>query len=141
MEETIASASFQQRLVASLLGAFGLLAVVLASVGLYASMAYSVSRRTRELGVRMALGANRSDVGRLVLGNALRLTAVGIAVGLALAAGATRLFASLLFGVKATDPAIFGGVVLLLSAIALLASYLPARRAAQLDPLEALRCE
>lgn len=141
MEETIASASFQQRLVASLLGAFGLLAVVLASVGLYASMAYSVSRRTRELGVRMALGANRSDVGRLVLGNALRLTAVGIAVGLALAAGATRLFASLLFGVKATDPAIFGGVVLLLAAIALLASYMPARRAAQLDPLEALRCE
>ncbi|HEU5450433.1 MAG TPA: ABC transporter permease [Terriglobales bacterium] len=141
MEETIQAASFQQRLSASLLGAFGLLAVVLASVGLYASMAYSVSRRTRELGVRMALGASRRDVGRLVLGNALRLTGVGVAIGLLLAAGATRLFASLLFGVSAGDPAIFGGVVALLAAIALIAAYLPARRAAQLDPLQALRCE
>jgi macrolide transport system ATP-binding/permease protein len=141
LRESISSASFQQELVASLLGVFGALALLLASVGMYSSMAYSVSRRTRELGVRMALGATRGDVARLILVNAARLTGVGIAIGIAMTAAATRLFSSLLFGVKATDPVIFASVVLLLAVIALLAGYLPARRAARLDPLAALRCD
>jgi len=141
LEEHVRSASFQQRLAASLLSAFGALALVLASVGLYATMSYSVSRRTRELGARLAMGATRADIMRLVLRDAWRVTAIGVAIGLALSVGAAQLFSSLLVGVGPVDPATFAGVAILLSVIATLASYVPARRAAALDPLKALRYE
>ena len=141
LKDSIASASLQQKLPASLLTAFGALALLLASVGLYGAMAYSVSRRTRELGIRMALGATRGEIARLILGSALRITAAGIVIGTPLAAGTARLFSSLLFGVGPTDPGLFAAVIVLLGTIALIASYAPARRAARLDPLQALHYE
>jgi predicted permease len=141
LEDHIQSASFQQRLGASLLSAFGALAVLLASIGLYATIAYSVSRRTRELGARLAMGATRRDIMRLVLTQAVRVTAIGLAIGLGLAIGAAQLFSTLLVGVRPVDPATLIAVTLLLSGIAIVASYVPARRAARLDPLQALRYE
>ena len=141
LEDHVQSASFQQRLAASLLSAFGGLAVLLASIGLYATIAYSVSRRTRELGARLAMGATGRDITRLVLGQAVRLTVIGLAIGLGLAIGAAQLFATLLVGIKPADPVTIGAVTVLLSAIAIVASYVPARRAARLDPLQALRYE
>ena len=141
LEEHIQSASFQQRLGASLLSAFGVLAVLLASIGLYATIAYSVSRRTRELGARLAMGATRGDIMRLVLTQAVRVTAIGLAIGLGLAIAAAPLFGTLLVGVSTVDPATLIAVTLLLSGIAIVASYVPARRAARLDPLQALRYE
>ncbi|HVN08973.1 MAG TPA: ABC transporter permease [Patescibacteria group bacterium] len=141
LKENITAASFQQKLAASLLGVFGGMALLLASVGLYGTMAYSVARRTHEMGVRMALGASRRAISRLVVTNALRITAVGIVAGTALAVVATRLISKLLFGVQPTDPASFGGVILLMAVIAVVASVIPARRAARLDPMAALRDE
>jgi predicted permease len=139
LAQHVRAASFQQRLAAALLSVFGALALLLASVGLYATVAYSVSRRTRELGARLALGATRRDITQLIVFQAARTAAVGLAIGLILAMGAAQLFASLLVGVRPVDPPILGGVTLLLSATALFASYVPARRAARLDPLDALR--
>ena len=124
-----------------MLSVFGGLALLLATVGLYASMAYTVSRRTRELGARLALGATPTDITRLVLGQAFRLIGTGVAIGLALALGAAQLFSSLLFGVRPFDLATFAGVAALLAAVAAIASYLPARRASRLDPLTALRVD
>ncbi len=141
LEDHVQSASFQQRLAASLLTAFGVLALLLASIGLYATIAYSVSRRTRELGARLAMGATRGDITRLVLGQALRVTTIGLVIGLALAIAAAQLFRTLLVGVQPIDPATLVGVTVLLSAITIVASYVPARRAARLDPLQALRYE
>ena len=141
LQRAMVAAFFQQRLAAALLTAFGVLAVVLASVGLYASMSYAVARRTRELGIRVALGATRRDIARLIAGRALRITAVGVIAGTVMAAAGTRLFAGLLFGVTPTDPATFGAVVLLLVVVALVASAVPARRAASLNPVEALHHE
>ncbi len=110
-------------------------------VGIYGVISYVVSQRTREIGVRMALGADRRDVRQMVLRQGMILAGIGVVVGLVAAAGLTRLMSSLLYGVEATDPVTFGAVAALLIAVALVASYLPALRASRTDPLEALRFE
>jgi predicted permease len=141
MAELLRTSLFPARMGAILLGVFGLLALVLASVGLYGVMAYSVSRRTREIGIRMALGAQSGDVLRLVLRESLMLVAVGVLLGLIVAFAATRLLAGFLYGVSPTDPAAFIGIAALLAVVALIASLVPARRAAKVDPLVAFRYE
>ncbi|HEV2736269.1 MAG TPA: ABC transporter permease, partial [Longimicrobiaceae bacterium] len=132
---------FPQRLAATLIGAFGLLGLALAAVGIYGVLSFHVGQRTQEIGVRLALGAAAGDVVRMVLRQGLRLVAVGVALGLAAALAATRLLTGLLHGVSATDPATFLAVPALLAAVALLASWLPARRAARVDPMTALRTD
>jgi len=124
-----------------LLGVFGSVALLLAVIGLAGVVSYSVSQRTNEIGVRMALGANRFSVVRLIVRQGMRLTLIGMAIGLALAFAATRLLAGLLYGIKPADPATFAGVSVLLAAVALLSCYIPARRAASTDPTNALRAE
>jgi len=126
---------------AILLGSLGLLALVLASVGVYGVMAYSVSQRTRELGIRMALGAQGSEVLRLVLRQGMLLAAIGLIIGLIAAFSSTRLASTLLYGVNPSDPLIFSGVTVLLAAAAFAACYFPARRALKIDPVIALRFE
>jgi putative ABC transport system permease protein len=132
---------FPARAFATLLSAFGLLALSLAAIGIFGVMSYSVSQRTREIGVRMALGAGAKDIFKLIVGRGLLLTLIGVGVGLALAIVGTRLISSLLYSVSAIDPLAFGGVTLLLVAVAFLACYFPARRAMKTDPMTALRCE
>jgi macrolide transport system ATP-binding/permease protein len=129
------------RIQAVLVGGFGLLALMLASLGLYGVLSYSVAQRTQEIGIRMALGATESDVLRLVIGQGGRLVAIGIALGWAGALAATRVLKSFLYGVSATDPLTFIAVVMLLTFVALFACWIPARRATRVDPLVALRCE
>jgi macrolide transport system ATP-binding/permease protein len=132
---------FRNRFQAAMIGGFGLLALALASVGLYGALSYSVAQRTQEIGVRMALGARTGDVLRLVVGQGVRLIAIGLALGLAGALAAARVLKSLLYGVSLTDPLTFVGIPLLLLVVALLACWIPARRATKVDPLVALRCE
>jgi putative ABC transport system permease protein len=127
--------------VAAMMAAIGLIALVLACVGVYGVMSYSVSERTHEMGIRMAMGATSSSINRLVVGNGMWLTFIGIGIGLPLAFALARAMSSLLFGVTATDPFTFIGLPLILAAVAALASYLPARRAMRVDPLTALRYE
>jgi predicted permease len=127
------------RIAAALFAIFGGLALLLAVVGLYGVVSYSVSQQTREIGIRLALGADRHDIVRLVVGRGLLLTGTGVAAGLALAFVATGVLSSLLFGVGSHDPATFAGVSILFAAVALVASYIPARRASRVDPVVALR--
>ncbi len=131
----------QERLFAKLAGLFGALGLTLACVGLYGIIAYSANRQTHEIGIRMALGARRGDVLRMVLGQGFKLAMVGIAIGFAAASALARFLSSLLYGVKPTDPLTFIAVSLILTAVALLASYIPAHRATKVDPMEALRYE
>jgi putative ABC transport system permease protein len=124
-----------------LLGLFATLALLLASVGIYGVRSYSVAQRTREIGIRIALGARRADVLQMTVKQGLRLVSAGMLLGLAAAFLLTRVLASLLFGISATDPVTFIGISLVLLAVAILASYLPALRATKVDPITALRAQ
>jgi predicted permease len=139
--EQAAQSLAQERLFAALLSFFGLLALLLAALGLYGVMAHSVAQRTQEIGIRVALGAQPRDVLRLVIGQGMRLVVPGVVIGLAGAYAATRLITSFLYGVSAADWPTYGLIAALLLAVALLACWVPARRAAKVDPLVALRCE
>jgi putative ABC transport system permease protein len=141
LDEIVNDAVAPRRLITHLLGVFSSFALALASLGLYGVIAYSVSQRTQEIGIRLAIGAQRSDVLRLVVGEGFRMAAAGVVVGVVAALALSRLLASLLFGVTATDPLIFSISASVLSSVALLACYIPARRAAKVDPMVALRCE
>jgi predicted permease len=131
----------QERLVASLSGIFGLMALLLTSIGLYGLMAYAVIRRTSEIGIRMALGAERNSIARMIVGETMTLVLIGVALGLPAAIFASRLISSQLFGLRPGDPLTFSAACLLLTLVAVAASYLPARRAASIEPMRALRTE
>ncbi len=137
LDEALSEKSIQSQLI----GAFGLLALLLATIGLYGAISYSVAQRTQEIGVRMALGAPGDAILRMVIGQGLKLVTLGLVIGLAVAFAATRALKSLLYGVSATDPLTFIAVTLLLGVVTLLACWIPARRATKVDPMVALRCE
>jgi predicted permease len=141
MNEVVGEEVAQRRMGMTLLAAFAALALLLSSLGIYGVLSYAVTQRTQEIGIRMALGAGRQDVLRLVMADGLRLATAGVAIGLGVSFALTRLMTGLLFGVSASDPITLAGVTLLLTAVALLACYIPARRAAKVDPLIALRYE
>jgi ABC-type antimicrobial peptide transport system permease subunit len=141
MEQIVSNAISRPRLYAVLLGIFAGVAVALTTIGIYGVMAYLVAQRTREIGIRMALGAERADVMSLVLAQSVGVTVVGVVLGLAGAAAMTRYLHGMLFGLTPLDPATFFVVSLLFVLVAALASYVPARRATHVDPLAALRCE
>jgi len=141
MNEILAEEVAQRRIGMTLLAAFASLALALASLGIYGVLSYSVAQRTQEIGVRMTLGAGRKDVLRMVLADGMRLAAAGVAIGLGVSFALTRLMAGLLFGVSASDPRTLAGVTLLLIVVALVACFIPARRATKVDPMVALRVE
>jgi ABC-type antimicrobial peptide transport system permease subunit len=139
MEKTVADSISNKRFTMTLLGVFALLALLLACIGIYGVLSYMVGQRTKEIGVRLALGAQKFDVLRMVLKDGARMTLAGILIGLIGSLALTRLMGTMLYGVRPTDPLTFISVAALLAAIALLACYVPARRAMKVDPMEALR--
>ena len=141
MDDVFAEAIGRPRLLAQLLGIFAGLAILLAAIGSYGVLSYMVTERRREIGIRMALGADRGSVLRMVLSQGLRLTLVGVVAGLAAAFAMNRVLASLLFGVRPSDPVTIASVVTLIGAVALVACYLPARVATRVDPMIVLREE
>jgi ABC-type lipoprotein release transport system permease subunit len=141
MDGIISTSLASRRFTMILLAVFAALALALASIGIYGVISYGVTRRTHEIGIRMAHGAQKSDILRVVIGQGLRLALIGVTIGITGAIGLTRFLASLLYGVKPTDPLTFTGVSFALTGVALLASYIPARRATKVDPMAALRCE
>jgi ABC-type antimicrobial peptide transport system permease subunit len=141
LAQAVSRSLWRQRLQGQVLGTFATLALLLAAVGIYGVISYAVAQRTRELGVRMALGATRGQVLGLVLGQGLRLAVAGVAIGIVAALALSRVVASLLYGVSATDLATFVGVPVALALIAMLATLVPARRATRVDPVVAMRTE
>jgi ABC-type antimicrobial peptide transport system permease subunit len=141
MDEIVVRSTARDSFNMMLLSIFGGVALVLAAIGIYGLMAYSVQQRTQEMGIRMALGADRATIRKLVVWQGMRLAVVGVILGIGAAFGLTRLIASFLFGVKAWDPMVFVTVPVILTAVALLAVWLPASRASKLDPMQALRVE
>jgi putative ABC transport system permease protein len=141
VKEIVSQGLWAPRMGAGLLTVFGGLALILAAVGVYGVLSYSVSQQTREIGIRMSLGAQQNQVLRLVIGQGIRLAVAGLALGLLVAFALTRVLSSLLFGVSTHDPVTFGGVSLVLVSVAILACYIPARRATRVDPIIALRYE
>ena len=141
MNDVVAGANARPRFTLVLLMTFATVALVLAAVGIYGVISYAVSRRTHEIGVRIALGATPAMVVRLVIGQALKVVGSGVLVGIAGALVVTRLMTTLVFGVRVTDPLTYVGATVLLTAVAVLASYIPARRATRIDPLGAMRSE
>jgi putative ABC transport system permease protein len=141
MSQVLSGSIAQQRFITTLMGLFASLALLLTAVGLYGVLSYQVSQRTQEIGIRMALGAQTKDVIRLVVGQGMKLTVIGVLIGLAAAMAMTRLMSSFLFGVSANDTVTFVAVSILLAAVSLLACYIPARRATKVDPMVALRYE
>ncbi|MFY9907554.1 MAG: FtsX-like permease family protein, partial [Terriglobales bacterium] len=141
MQELIANSVQRRRFSMLLLAIFAGVAMVLAAIGLYGVMSYSVAQRTKEIGIRMALGARRPDVVALVVKQGMALVLAGIVAGTVLSLAMTRLMAGMLFGISATDPLTFVGVAMLLGVVAFFANYLPARRGASVDPMVALRYE
>jgi putative ABC transport system permease protein len=141
VEQALAELDRPRKFQAQLIGAFAVTALLLAALGLYGLMSYLVAQRMKEIGIRVALGARRRDVLKLVIRQGMAVALIGVSIGLAVALAVTRLMKSLLFGVTATDPATFAGVAALLTAVALLACYIPARRATRVDPTVALRRE
>jgi putative ABC transport system permease protein len=139
LDKNVADSISNKRFTMTLLGAFALLALLLASIGIYGVLSYMVGQRSKEIGVRMALGAQKVDVLSMILKDGARMTLVGIILGLAGAMALTRLMRTMLYGVSSTDPLTFISVAALLGAIAMLACYVPARRAMKVDPMEALR--
>jgi putative ABC transport system permease protein len=141
LTKTLAGQVAEPRLYALLLGVFAVIALALAAVGTYSVIAYSVAQRTREIGVRMALGAQTGAVLKMIVGQGMKLVVSGVALGLTASLGLTRLISNMLFGVSAVDPLTFVVITLLLTFVALLACWIPARRATKVDPMTALRCE
>jgi putative ABC transport system permease protein len=139
MEHIVAEAVARQRFSTLLLGIFAGLALVLAAVGIYGVMSYSIAQRTHEIGIRMALGAQRQDMLKMAVWQGLRLVLIGLTLGLVASFALTRVMSTLLFGISATDPVTFLAISLVLLAVALLASYIPALRATRVDPMVALR--
>jgi len=141
MDEVVVRSTARENFNMLLLTIFGGVALVLAAIGIYGLMAYSVQQRTQEIGIRMALGADRTTIRKLVVWQGMRLAIVGVVLGIAAAFGLTRLIASFLFGVESWDPLVFVSVPVILTAVALVAVWLPATRASKLDPMQALRVE
>jgi ABC-type antimicrobial peptide transport system permease subunit len=141
MDEIVVRSTSRESFNMLLLTIFGGVALVLAAIGIYGLMAYSVQQRTQELGIRMALGADRGTIRKLVVWHGMKLALVGVGLGIGAAFGLTRLIASFLFGVKSWDPLVFVTVPVILTSVALIAVWLPASRASKLDPMQALRVE